>query len=95
MGFWGFNQFVVSSPSFLLVVPDPLHLQKWIRYRLLSGEFRVAPTGSTHIFSITKIHTVAQLHPVVFDNSRITKLHEPLPLNLLSCDMVLSVFTTQ
>jgi hypothetical protein len=69
---WPF-QLPRSQSAFPLVVTDPLHLLKRIRYRLLSGEFRVAPGGSTHIFTITKIHAVPWLPAIVFDNSRITK----------------------
>jgi hypothetical protein len=90
----GFNQFVVSDTSFLVVI-DSLHLPKRIGYQLLSGEFLVAPGGSTHIFTITRIHAVAQLLAVVFDNSRIRKMHDSLPLHLFSREMVLSVFTAQ
>jgi hypothetical protein len=69
----GFDQFVVSSPSFLLVATDPLHFLKCIRCRFFSGKFQIAPGGSTYIFAITKMHAVAQLPAVVFNNSRIAK----------------------
>jgi hypothetical protein len=91
----GFDQFIVSSTLFPLVVTDPLHLLKRIRDRFISGEFRVVSGGCTYILAITKIHAVAQLPVVVFDNLYIRKMHDLLPFHRFSREMVLSVFTAQ
>jgi hypothetical protein len=67
-----------------VVVSDPLHLLKWIWYRLLSSSFRIGVNEDLRTFAILSIQMTAQVPPAVFDNARVTKLHDPLPLQLFA-----------
>jgi hypothetical protein len=75
-----------------LVISDPLHLLKRIRYRLLSSDFRIGVNGDERDFLISTIQTIAQVPPAVFDNSRMTKMHDSLPLHLFSRQPILEAF---
>jgi hypothetical protein len=67
-----------------VVISDPLHLLKRIRYRLLSADFRIGVNGHERDFAISAIQIMAQIPQVIFDNSRMTKMHDSLPLHLFS-----------
>jgi hypothetical protein len=64
------------------ILCDPKHLEKRVRYRLVCGEFWVGiGTGPVDIlFSLERIEKSGVLPPIVFDKSRITKMHDVLPI---------------
>jgi hypothetical protein len=67
----------------VLVICDPLHLLKRIRYRLL--KISKVISGKSRIdFCIDRIKAGRFLSPIVFDNSQETKMHDSLPLELFS-----------
>ena len=70
--------FDLSKPLF---ISDPLHILKRGRYRYLSHNF-VYFSRKEKSFNYTQIVSLINLHSYVFDNSRITKMHDELPLKL-------------
>ena len=60
---------------------DPLHLLKRVRYRFLSHNFSLV-SKNEDTFNYTKLVSKFNLPDVVFDNSKITKMHDSLPLQL-------------
>jgi hypothetical protein len=84
---------MVTSDAILpLAVTDPLHMLKRIRYRFLSGDLRVGADERIEIFTITKIKAAVKLPGIIFDNPRITKMHDFLPLQLFSRETILAAF---
>jgi hypothetical protein len=75
-----------------VVVSDPLHLLKRIRYRLLSSHFRIGVNEDLTAFSILSIEMTAQVPPVVFDTARIATMHDSLPLQLFSRQPIVAAF---
>jgi hypothetical protein len=88
----GFAKKVTSDAILPLAVTDPLHKLKQIRYRFLSGELRVDADERIAIFTITKIKAAVKLLGTVFDNFRITQMHDSLPLRLFSRETILAAF---
>jgi hypothetical protein len=80
----GSLNFFETQMMLSVVMSDPLHLLKRIRYRLLSADFRINVNGDERDFAISAIQTIAQIPQVVFNNSRMTKMHDSLPLHLFS-----------
>jgi hypothetical protein len=68
----------------LAIICDPKHLEKRLRYRLVSAEFSIGFGDDRISFSLARIQGADFLAPIVFDNSRITKMHDSLPLQLFS-----------
>jgi hypothetical protein len=69
----------------LAIICDPKHLCKRLRYRFVSARFSIGFGDQPPIlFSLDRIQTAGFLAPVVFDNSRITKMYDSLPLQLFS-----------
>jgi hypothetical protein len=67
----------------LIIICDPLHLLKRIRYRLL--EVLDFSSEQEHLrFCLSVIQKANILSPVVFDNSRASKMHDSLPLEMFS-----------
>jgi hypothetical protein len=68
------------------IICDPKHLAKRVRYRFVSGEFWVGiGIGPVDIlFSLERIEKSGILPLIVFDQSRITKMHDVLPIRLFS-----------
>lgn len=68
-----------------VIISDPLHVLKRIRYRWVSAVFTIG-VGShgDSVFSTAVIESWNMLPPIVFLNSRITKMHDSLPLRLFS-----------
>jgi hypothetical protein len=66
------------------IICDPNHLEKRLRYRFVSACFSIGFGTECIIFSLDAIEAAGFLAPVVFDNSRITKMHDSLPLQLFS-----------
>jgi hypothetical protein len=75
-----------------LVISDPLHILKRIRYCLLSANFRIGVDNDELEFTTSALQSVANAPHVVFDNSRITKMRDSLPLHLFSEKPILAVF---
>jgi hypothetical protein len=75
-----------------LVIADRLHLLERISYRMLRGEFRIGINGDTSTFRVSKIQMSAKVSPVVFDNSRITKMDDSPPLDFFCRETLMSVF---
>jgi hypothetical protein len=67
-----------------LIFYDPLHVLKRIRYGFVSSEFTIGFGGQQIKFSIDRIQKASICSPVVFLNSRITKMYDSLPLELFS-----------
>jgi hypothetical protein len=69
----------------LRIICDPKHLVKRVRYRFVHGsEFSIGFGVEDIRFSLDRIKAAGFLPPVVFENSRITKMHDSLPLELFS-----------
>jgi hypothetical protein len=69
-----------------LIITDPLHILKRIRYRygFLSGPFRIGVGHDQTEFCIDDVQDKLPLPPIVFNNSRITRMHDSLALELFS-----------
>jgi hypothetical protein len=76
-------QSIPRFPGQCVIICDPLHLLKRIRYRLvhlkrfLSEEERID-------FSLQRIMDGRYLSPIVFDDLKVSKMHDSLPLELFS-----------
>jgi hypothetical protein len=66
-----------------LVICDPLHLLKRIRYRLLA-RFKFSSAEEHTEFNLQTIQSAHILSPIVFNNSHESKMHDSLPLELFS-----------
>jgi hypothetical protein len=66
-----------------VIICDPLHLLKRIRYRLVALLQLICPEEHFEFF-LCVIHEAHILAPVVFNNSRESKMHDSLPLELFS-----------
>jgi hypothetical protein len=68
------------------IIYDPKHMAKRVRYRFVSGEFWVGiGIGPVDIlFSLERIEKSGILRLTVFDKTRITKMHNVLPIRLFS-----------
>jgi hypothetical protein len=75
-----------------VLVADPLHPLKPIRYRLLSSDFRIAVNEDLRAFSILSIQMTAQMPDVIFGNARITKMHDSLPLQFFFRQPIAAAF---
>jgi hypothetical protein len=67
-----------------VIVSDPLHLMKRIRYRWVSSEIVIAFGVDPAKFSLRTLKGWNVVSPVVFMNSHITKMHDSLPLRPFS-----------
>jgi hypothetical protein len=65
-----------------LIITDPLHILKCIRYHFLSSPFRIGVGHGQTDFCIDDVRDKLPLPSIVFDNSRITKMHDLLALGL-------------
>jgi hypothetical protein len=74
------------------IVSDPLHFLGRIRYRLLSSDFTIGVNENLKAFSRFYFQMAAQVPPVVFDNARITKMHNSLPVQLFSRQPIVAAF---
>jgi hypothetical protein len=68
----------------LLIITDPVYILKLIRYCFLSSPFQVGVGHDQTEFRIDDVQHKLPLPPTVFDNSRITKMHDSLALELFS-----------
>jgi hypothetical protein len=68
----------------VLIFSDPLHLLKRIRYGFVSSEFSIGSGRQQIKFLIDRIQKTSICSPVIFLNSRITKMHDLLSLKLFS-----------
>jgi hypothetical protein len=67
----------------LLVSSDPHHILKRIRYRLVAFDAE-SEADRPELFSLAHMRAYVQLQPVVYQNSKVTKMHNFLPLHLFS-----------
>jgi hypothetical protein len=74
-----------------LVISDPLYLLKRIRYRLLLADFRISVNRDEGVSNLNDpSHCTSSSS--CFDNSRIIKMHNSLPLHLFSRQRILATF---
>jgi hypothetical protein len=67
------------------IICDPKHLVRRIRYRFVSSsQFSIDFGTDQRSFSLSRIQRAGFLPDIMFDNSQITKMHDLLPLYLLS-----------
>ena len=83
---WNFNSKPVLSlqePSF---ISDPLHVMKRGRYRLISKQMRLLEKDSPNLHMSEKQYLIELLNlpSIVFSDSKITKMHDILPLKLFN-----------
>jgi hypothetical protein len=67
-----------------LLICDFLHLLRRIRYQWVAKGFSVVVPGETFCFSLERIREAGYLSPIVFTNSKESKMHDSLPLELFS-----------
>jgi hypothetical protein len=87
-----FDAFFGMKMVMLLVISDPLHILKRVRYRLLSADLRIGVDNDEREFTTSALQSVANVPHVVLDNSRIIKMLDSLPLHLFSEKLILAVF---
>jgi hypothetical protein len=81
------------------VAGDPLHLEKRVRYRMVSRrQFSIAwgeaNRGIYHRqFSLDRIREAGICSPLVFANSKASKMHDSLPLSLFSVKTLGDILT--
>jgi hypothetical protein len=85
------DEFFTSFSGFPLIISDPLHILKRFRYRFLAADFQIGFGPDENIFSIKAVKEIVSLPPIVFDNSKITKMHDSLALSLFSPDSLSSI----
>jgi hypothetical protein len=88
---WNIEIFEEAMPNMIFntrarrrIITEPLHVLKRIHYRFLSGPFRIGVGHDQTEFCIGDVRDKLPLPPIVFDNSRITKMHDSLTLELVS-----------
>jgi hypothetical protein len=86
------DEFFTSANAFPLIISDPLHILKRIRYRFLAADFQIGFGRDDNIFSIKSVKAIVSLPPIVFDNSKITKMHDSLALSLFSPGSLATIF---
>jgi hypothetical protein len=67
-----------------LIISGPLNILKRIRYRLLSGRFRIAVGNDQTELRIDDGRDKLPLPSIVFDNLWITQIHDSLTFELFS-----------
>jgi hypothetical protein len=67
----------------LLVSSDPLHILKRIRYRLIAFDAE-SEADRPELFSLAHVRAHVQFQPVVYQNSKMTKMYNSLRLHLFS-----------
>jgi hypothetical protein len=77
-----------------VIISDPLHLLKRIRYRWVKSAFSMGLGNEQLFFSTKRIEEAGFLSPVVFMQGQATKMHDSLPLRLFS-PLTLSVIFQQ
>ena len=82
-----------SSISTLGIVSDPLHLLKRARYRILSNNLSQDFYNPSKIIDIQKTKQLFDLPSIVYSNSKITKMHDSLPLMLFDLKNLLLLFS--
>jgi hypothetical protein len=82
----------LKTRSQRLIIVDPLHILKRIRYRCLSGDFCIGVGNDKTEFCINQIRDKLPLPSIVFNNSRITKMHDCLALELFSQASLHTIF---
>jgi predicted transposase YbfD/YdcC len=75
-----------------LMISDPLHILKHIRYRFLSRHFRIRVGNDKTKFCIDQIRNKLPLPSIVYNNSRITNMHDSLAFELFSQASVHTIF---
>ena len=74
------NFFKITSTG---IISDPLHILKKIRHRALKNKMSTN-FQQINILSIDTLKEYLNLPDIVFSNDKITKMHDVLPLRLLS-----------
>jgi hypothetical protein len=77
-------EFFPSLPFRPVVICDPLHLMKRIRYRWVARQLSIGFGSEQLFFSMTRIKEAGFLSPIVFLDSHLSKMHDSLPLQLFS-----------
>jgi hypothetical protein len=77
-----------------VVICDPVHLLKRIRYRWATERFSVADASRGFSFSFTGIRQAGYLSPVAFANIQERTVHDSLPLELFSVKTLAFVLAT-
>jgi hypothetical protein len=75
----------------LLVSFDPLHILKRTRYCLVAFDVESA-ADCPEVFSLADVRAHVQLQPVVYQNAKVTKMHDSLPLHPFSQRMTYVLF---
>lgn len=71
--------------NFKRISPDPLHLYKRLRYRLLSNRIHSGFSRKNPFIDLFRLRAVLKHLPSsVFNNTPISKMHDELPLSLFS-----------
>jgi hypothetical protein len=80
------NRFLLFPDTLIdpIVISDPLHLLKRIRSRLIRTPLLMGLGHEELLFSIERIQQTGLLSPIAFVQSLVSKMHDPLPLELLS-----------
>ena len=66
------------------MISDPLHLLKRARYRLLSSNVHTGISSNTNIIEIDTLRNMLEYPSIVYDNSKITKMHDSLATQMFS-----------
>jgi hypothetical protein len=80
-------------PDLGVVICDPKHLAKRVRYRWVEDDFSVGTPGNGFFFSLARIRDAGLSSPVVFVNSQESKMHDSLPLELFSPKTLVFILT--
>ena len=73
-----------SDLNQLLMISDPLHLLKRARYRILSSNVHLGITPNTDILNIEELKEIFKYPSLVYDNSKVTKMHDSLATQIFS-----------
>ena len=83
----------IAKRVFFRYISDPLHMLKRARYRLLKGvPLAIGFNRNSPIIDIYKIREELNLLPILINDSKITKMHDILPISLFSINNTLMLY---
>ena len=88
------NHICETIKCHLRIISDPLHILKRVRYRLLSGkQIIIGFQTENSVIDLNLLQSqLIQCPSIVFNNSKITKMHDSLPLTLFSMTSLKRLF---
>ena len=78
----------------LMTICDPLHMLKRARYRLLNNRIVCNFKSNASPINIVLLKEILDLPSIIFNNGKITKMHDTLPLMLFDAQSLMKLLKT-